>query len=167
MTPYRPPVYVANPMINQGIILPDPNPAIGMVQVYPTYTYPTIPVMQQQPEAIIPTIQVQAPPTTIMKERYLPPPPPPPVHCHSSPRVQTTVSTPSTIINRITNPAPIVQTPPMRDIHIKRTKKIKFPQSNVISVTTTPQPTSKPAMKTVTTINRTTRRTTTKGSGRH
>ncbi|WVQ68337.1 uncharacterized protein L199_006544 [Kwoniella botswanensis] len=145
--------------------MPDPNSAMGLIQGYPTYTCPTVPIIQQQPESIIPTIEVQAPPTTIIKERYLPPPPP--VYRHSSPRVQTTVSTPSTIMKKVTNSAPIINPPPMRHIHIKRTKKLKFPQSNIVNVTPSPQPALKPAMKTITTINRTTRRTTTKGNGRH
>ncbi|WWC63377.1 uncharacterized protein I303_105977 [Kwoniella dejecticola CBS 10117] len=166
MQPYRPPVYMANQLINQPVVLPEPN-LMGIVQGYPAYSMcPTYPLVQQEP--IMPTIQVQAPQTTIIKERYLPPLPP--VHCHSSPRIQTTVSHPSTIINKISTPPPIINTPPpppppLRNIHIKRTRTVKFPQSNMM-VNPSPQPVLKPAIKTITTINRTTKRTTTKGNGR-
>ncbi|WWC90627.1 uncharacterized protein L201_005563 [Kwoniella dendrophila CBS 6074] len=176
-TPYRP-TYVANPIINQPLIYPEPNPIIPMVQNYPVrYTYPTYPIMQQEP--IMPIVQVQGPPTTIIKERYLPAPAPPPttiIHRHSSPRprLHTNVSTPTTIINKINNAPPIVNTPPppppMRPIHINRTTTFRFPKGMLSNMNNSPPapttPMIKPTIRTITTINRTTRRTTTKGHGR-
>nr|XP_019011538.1 uncharacterized protein I206_03638 [Kwoniella pini CBS 10737]OCF50319.1 hypothetical protein I206_03638 [Kwoniella pini CBS 10737] len=158
--PYRPPVYTTNQLVNQSVILPNPNLA-GIIQGYPTYPmYPTYSIYQQEP--IVPTIQVQATPTTIVKERYLPSPP---IHCHSPPRVRNQVTIPSTIIKNFNTPPATIHTSPKRHIQIRRTRNIKFPESKLV-IDPSCQPALQPAMKTITTINRTTRRTTTKGQGR-
>ncbi|WRT68480.1 uncharacterized protein IL334_005456 [Kwoniella shivajii] len=169
VTPYRPPVYLPTPIMNQPIIFPEPVAPTGWLQGYPSRpAYPTYPVYPSySPEPMIPIYQMQPAPTTIVRERYLPAPH---IRCHSSPRYHNDISTPSTIINKITNSTPILNTspppPPMRHIQVNQRNTYRFPRP--LSIHTVPmQPIIKPAMKTMTTINRTTRRSTHRLNGRH